>query len=258
MPEKILKGKKINYVKEGTGEVCFVLVHGWGGSSESLRPLHDLLKKDYTSVVLDLPGFGHSDNPEPSWGVHEYADIVMAFIKSLDCDNLVFLGHSFGGTLGIYLGAKYPDLIEKLILCSPSFKRENKKEKDVPGPLENTIKTITGLPFYKKIKPRISLVRKVFYKIFYPGFETARFPHLEPNFKKIVTQDISNLVPEVKQETLILWGDRDTWVPLEYSKILKNDIKNSKLKIFKGITHGLPKLHPNLVYEEIKKFMEEE
>jgi pimeloyl-ACP methyl ester carboxylesterase len=259
MPEKTLNGKKINYVKEGTGEMCFILIHGWGGSLESLRPLHNMLKTDYTSVILDLPGFGHSDNPEPSWGVDEYAAMALDFIKSFECKKLVLLGHSFGGTLALYLSAKNPELVDKLILCSPSFKREPKKEEEInSGAIKNTVKKITGLPIYKKIKPHIGLVRKVFYKIFYPGFETARFPHLETNFKKIVTQDISHLIPKVQQKTLIMWGDRDTWVPLEYAEILQKGIKNSNLKIFEGITHGLPKLHPDLVYEEVKKFMEVE
>jgi pimeloyl-ACP methyl ester carboxylesterase len=256
MPEKTLNGRKINYVKEGSGNPCFVILHGWSGSFESLRPLHNLLKQKGTSVIIDLPGFGLSSNPEPSWGVYEYGDAILEFIRSLDCKKIVLIGHSFGGALSIYLSAKNPDLVDKLVLSAPSFKRKNESDIEKHISFYDVFKKITKTPFYKRVRPHTLLIRKMYYKIFFPGSEILRFPHLESNFKKIVTQDISHLLSEVKQRTLILWGDEDSFVPLSHAYILKEGIEDSELKVFQGFDHSLPKLHPELVYKEIKNFIE--
>jgi pimeloyl-ACP methyl ester carboxylesterase len=82
-----------------------------------------------------------------------------------------------------------------------------------------------------------------------------KYPHLESNFRKIITQDLSGLLPEIKIPTLILWGsaDRDTPAPMAYE--LNEKIAGSVLKIFEGVSHGLPLAYPKLVYREMIKFL---
>jgi pimeloyl-ACP methyl ester carboxylesterase len=257
MSEVIVNNKKINYVSEGNGLNAVLVVHGWGGS-EGLQGLYDLLKVNNKCIMLDLPGFGYSDNPDPSWGVGEYADLVVDFIKKLGLKKVVLFGHSFGGAVSIYISANYPNLVGKLILSAPSFKRENRSVHTNAKTFLGRVGGLTKSHIYKSLKSKLTNLRKVFYKIFYPKSEVLKYPHLEPNFRKIVTQDLSDLLPKIKQKTLILWGDKDTFVPLSHSFILKAKIKNSKLKVYNDIGHGLPKFKPEWVYMEIKKFIEED
>lgn len=250
-----IKDKKINYIKEGIGENTFVLIHGWGGSLESTRSLHNFLKKDNTSVILDLPGFGKSDNPDPDWGVSEYAELLVDLIKNIKLGKVILFGHSFGGALSIYISVNYPDVLSKLILCAPSFKRNTLQEEDVRAGFWFKIKGLTKIPLYENLKPKITFVRKVFYKIFYPRSDALAHPHLETNFRKIVTQDLTPILPEIKQKTLILWGREDTFVPVSHAHILNEKVQNSKLIIHETGTHGLPKFQPEWVYNEIEKFV---
>ncbi|MFZ2664366.1 MAG: alpha/beta hydrolase [Patescibacteria group bacterium] len=258
MPELIINNKRINYMQEGKGSYTILLIHGWGGSMKSLSGLFSLLKDDYQCVMLDLPGFGKSDNPDPDWGIGEYAGLISEFIKKFGLKKVILFGHSFGGAISIYLSAKYPDLIDKLILAAPSYRREKPCGASESKTFWERVKNLTKNPIYERLKPRIKRFRKFLYKIFYPKSEVLKYPHLEPNFRKIVTQDLSDLLPKIKQKTLILWGDKDTFVPLSHSFILKAKIKNSKLKVYNDIGHGLPKFKPEWVYMEIKKFIEED
>ena len=258
MPEVVIKNKRINYIQEGKGPSTILLIHGWGGSMESLFGLHNLLKADNLSVMLDLPGFGQSDNPDPDWGIGEYADLVVDFIKKLGLKKIVLFGHSFGGAISIYISANYSNLVDKLVLSAPSYKRENPCGQSNPKTFWERVKSLTKNPVYEKLKPRLTRFRKLLYKVFYPESEVLKFPHLESNFRKIVTQDLSSLLPKIKQKTLILWGDTDSFVPLSHSHILKAGIKNSKLKVYNGIGHGLPKFKPEWVSMEIKKFIKED
>ena len=152
-----INGKKIHYIKMGSGDKAMLLVHGWGGSHKSLRKLQESLSKDRLTYSIDLPGFGRSDLPAKTWGVEEYAAHVVAFIKKMKLESVIYLGHSFGGALGIYIAANYPDLIDKLILCAPSFKRSQKYCK---------LSKYEEFKFFVYNIPGITLLRKIFYKVF--------------------------------------------------------------------------------------------
>ncbi|MBP7785884.1 alpha/beta hydrolase [Patescibacteria group bacterium] len=252
-----IKGKRINYIKEGEGEHAFVLIHGWGGTLESMRSLHNLLKKENASVIFDLPGFGQSDSPDADWGVDEYAELVVDFIKSIGLSKIVLFGHSFGGALSVYISVKYPDIVDKLILCAPSFKRNAVQEDDFKNNFWFKIKDFTKIPLYESLKPKLIYVRKLFYKILYPESDVLKHPHLESNFRKIVTQDLTPMISDIKQDTLILWGKKDTYVPLNHAHLLKEGVKKSKLIVHDTGGHGLPKFESDWVYSEIVRFMKE-
>lgn len=233
-----LQGKSINYQLEGTGSPL-LLIHGWGGSSKSLEPLAQSLAKKYKAITIDLPGFGKSSKPDPDWGVEEYAKIIIDFISEFKLRPVIFFGHSFGGALGVYLAAKYPEYISKLILSGASYKRNN------PA-------SAKAVAFLKWIPP---LAKKIIYKVLFPQSDLYKVPELETNFRKIVTQDLTPLIQTIKTPTLILWGEKDNQTPVSNAIELQNKINSSGLKIFLNIGHNLPLKYPRLVYEEITKFL---
>lgn len=233
-----IKGNSIYYEIVGAGEPL-LLIHGWGGSSKSLSPISDLLSLKYKLISPDLPGFGLSAKPDPNWGVEEYALFLIEIIELFKLKPVVFFGHSFGGALGIYLAAKHPTYIKKLLLCGASFKRN-------PPATSEIGKLLGWLP---------TDVKKLAYRIFFPGSDLYKVPGLESNFRKIVSRDLTLLLPAIKTPTLILWGKNDIQTPVEQAAELHSKIKNSRLKIFPGIGHNLPLIYPGLVAGEMEKFL---
>lgn len=230
-----IKGKKIHFTREGRGEPV-IFLHGWGGDADSLKELSDLAKVDHQVIRISLPGFGLSDLPDSDWGIEEYGEALLSFIKESKFKRIILFGHSFGGSLGIYLAAKHPDLVDKLILCAPSFKREVKKPK----------KLFVRLP---------QLLRVILYRIFFPQSDLWRFPRLESNFRKIVSEDMTPYLPKIKVKTLIIWGALDRQTPIKDSYQLKEGINNSQLIIFPDDGHNLPLKKPELVFSAINKFL---
>ncbi len=241
--EITIKDKRTNYLKEGSGTTTIMFVHGWGGNINSLMGLHNLAKTQYTSVILDLPGFGSTDMPGENWGTNEYGEFLYEFTQKLDLTNIIYVGHSFGGGLGIYLAANYPNLISKLILIAPAFKRIRKTYNQVKNPL------------YKKMKKYLWPVRKAYYKIKYPGSEALLFPQLEENFAKIVSQDLTDLVPRIQQKTLVLWGTRDHLTPIQNLEILKEKLPTAEFEVYQDEGHAFPITKPEITYKEIQKFI---
>lgn len=237
MPFISVQNKKIHYQTWGRGEP-FLFVHGWGGSIDSLTPLAKLFANTHKSFLIDLPGFGQSNNPDPDWGVKEYSDTIVQLVTKLQLKRLIYFGHSFGGTIGINIAANHAGIFQKLILCAPSYKREQN-----PSGLA---KLFNWLP---------SFLKKPIYQVFFPASDLYKFPHLENNFRKIVKEDLTSILGKIKIPTLILWGHSDVQISSSNAQELSKKIKDSKLKLFPDFGHSLPLVEPKLVFDEIKKFL---
>ncbi|OGK34386.1 hypothetical protein A3A93_03600 [Candidatus Roizmanbacteria bacterium RIFCSPLOWO2_01_FULL_38_12] len=243
-----IDNRKIHYKKFGRGNTI-LFVHGWGGNLYSLHKLAILASKKYTAILIDLPGFGKSDNPPPNWGVDGYAENLAFFIKGLKLKNIAYFGHSFGGELGIYLTVHYALYIDKLILCNSSFKRERKISK-----LARLFKTFprNKIVVLKTLEPYI---KNFYYKIFHKDSDLTKYPHLEINFRKIITQDLTSETKKIRKKTLILWGEDDHTTPVLWGYELEKNIPNSIIKVMPQTRHNLPIVHPELIWPEIKTFL---
>lgn len=233
-------GKHISYEIMGNGPPV-LFVHGWGGTKQSLQPLALLFSKKYTCILIDLPGFGESDNPESSWGVKEYADLLREFLFILKIKNVIYFGHSFGGSLGIYLSANQEECIDKLVLCNTSYKRTAQK---------NASRIPSWIP-----AALLFPIRKLYYKIFYPQSDMMKYPRLESNFRSIVSTDLSGLLSQIKVKTLIVWGQNDTETPVSFALELEKQIKNSSLVLIPDGSHSLPLTNPEVVFNALSKFL---
>lgn len=243
-----IHNRKIHFKKIGTGKPI-LFVHGWGGNLYSLHDLACLASKNFTAYLIDLPGFGKSDNPPHHWGVDGYADLVKAFIEKVIESKPHYVGHSFGGAIGIYLASHYPSSIDSLTLCNSSFKRQTKISKIAQllkwVPKENNRIMRLMYPY----------VKRLYYTVIKKQSDLIKYPHLEKNFRKIVTQDLSHDVHTIKRKTLILWGERDTYTPVIWAYELEKNIRQCQLHVFPDVGHNLPIGHPERVWKKLKIFL---
>jgi pimeloyl-ACP methyl ester carboxylesterase len=260
---------KTHYELIGEGRDTILFLHGWGGSVESLRPLAEQFASTHTCVVVDLPGFGATANPPPEWGTHEYAEYIKQFIDEAKLPKpLSIVGHSFGGSLALCLAAMHPEYVKRLVLCAPSWHRLKSVGAASSGKIAsssllamtNSINVIKGhfkriLHFVISSLPRNRLLRKIIYKIFFPQSDLMKYPQLESNFKRIVTEDLTDVTKTVRQPTLILWGDKDTYTPIENAELLQNLIPGALLGVFPAVGHDLPLKHTDLIVESIRSFL---
>jgi pimeloyl-ACP methyl ester carboxylesterase len=115
-----------NYVEEGMyiRQVIFsgasmkniLYIHGLGESSlcfneltgnEGLNP--------WSHVIVDLPGYGKSTWRKQALTHEQHADNLANWLEAGKPDNLVVLGHSMGGVIGLIFCEKYPHLVNAFI-----------------------------------------------------------------------------------------------------------------------------------------------
>ena len=113
-------GVRLHYVERGSG-VPLVLLHGNGSMIQDFESsgLIDLAAAKYRVIAFDRPGFGHSDRPRSTlWTPGAQADLIHAALVRIGVERATVVGHSWGCSVAVALGAKYPGLVNGLVLAS--------------------------------------------------------------------------------------------------------------------------------------------
>jgi len=150
----------------------------------------------------------------------------------LNLEKFYVLGHSFSGALGLKLGLKIPEKIEKLFLVSASFQRRKKLKKRFFWILAKGLKVFSFIPFY-------SYFRKGFYRF----LVKSDYPYIQgimkESYLKIIKQDLSDILDKIQVPTIIIWGAKDDITPLKHGRLLNKRIKNSKLEVLPEVGHDV-------------------
>ena len=115
-----INGERFHYVDEGKGPPL-VMIHGLMGSSRNLTyALSAQLREHFRVITLDRPGSGYSTRrAETAADLPGQARQVASFIKTLDLDKPLVLGHSLGGAISLALALDHPYAVSGLILVAP-------------------------------------------------------------------------------------------------------------------------------------------
>ena len=115
-----IDGVRLHYVERGSGEPL-VLLHGNGSMIEDFvsSGLVDLAAKNYRVIIIDRPGFGHSSRPRNViWTPDAQAQLIRRALERLGVSQAIVLGHSWGASVAVALGLKFPDMVRGLVLAS--------------------------------------------------------------------------------------------------------------------------------------------
>lgn len=219
------KDININYKDFGQKDKTpIVYLHGWGQNIAMMEPIAKPFTGTHRLIILDLPGFGDSDEPTEAWTLEDYVEMLKSLLEHLKIDKPNLIGHSFGGKISILYASKYP--VNRLILLSSPFKvkikkpslkmRMLKKLKKVPGMnnLADKMKKHIGSTDYKNASP---LMRDI--------------------LVKHVNTDLTEAASKIKCPTFIIWGDNDEAVPVADAYELERLIPDSGLTVYNGCTH---------------------
>ncbi|MCF8330835.1 MAG: alpha/beta fold hydrolase [Bacteroidales bacterium] len=106
---------KIHYRIKGTGP-ALVLLHGFMESSEMWHPFLPSLVKDFSVVMIDLPGHGKSYNLGSIHSMEAMAETVKSVLNKESISKCTMTGHSMGGYVGLAFAKKYPTNLNGLVL----------------------------------------------------------------------------------------------------------------------------------------------
>jgi len=246
-----IDGLKINYSDEGEGYPV-LLIHGWGSSIAPWNPIKKGFQ-GYRLIMLDLPGCGESEILKKDWGLEDYCDFILKFMKALEIENPIMGGHSHGGRICINMVAEGMVNPPKLILFDsagvPSKKTFKKRFKTF---CFKTVKTILTLPIIKSFsKNAIDAARAHFGSADYRSAPEV----MRKTMVRVINTDLRPIMPKISCPTLLIWGENDTDTPLSDAKQMEALIPDSGLCVIKGADHFAFIRRPHEVIAILKSFL---
>ncbi len=213
-----------------------LMVHGWGARIELLEPLAlRLTRLGYQCHLIDLPGFGDSDEPPAPFSIFDYAAFCLAYLDQQQLRDVNYFGHSLGGRIGLILGSDYSNRIRKLALSNSAG---IKTEAALPTRMRSSA--------YKLLRRSLETVgataaagnlRASYNRRYASDDYQQASPILRQTLIKVVNQDLLEQAKRVSVPTILIWGDKDQATPLWMGQALEAAIPDAALIIHQGAAH---------------------
>ncbi|MBS1566347.1 MAG: alpha/beta hydrolase [Bacteroidetes bacterium] len=248
MTYEIKQVEKFRYIEEGEGEPL-ILLHGLFGALSNFEHLIEYFRLRNKVVVPMLPLFELDILHTTVGGLEKF---VYKFIEAREYKNVHLLGNSLGGHVALLHVLRHPERIKSLILTGSSGLFENGMGDTYPkrGDYEY-IKKKTQLTFYDPQTATKELVDEV-YDIVNSRLKVIKIIALA---KSAIRNNLGEELSQIKQPTLLIWGNNDTITPPFVGREFNKLIPNSELHFIDKCGHAPMMEVPGEFNEILDKFL---
>jgi len=225
-----------------------VLIHGMTLSSCSYYKTVDiLLQNGFRVILIDLPGHGDSIIPPKnfSFSIENLSFTIISLIQKLNIKNFHIVGHSMGGIISLYIASVYSRYIKKVVVINtPVFGSPHRLLLSYPF-IGEIMELFLGKWMIRKYLASMKLNEKensVAINEYINKSEKKGFWLMLTRFSnEIFSNEFIKMVKNYKNfknETLILWGEKDDWLPFTNAQKFDIILPSSKLSIIKNCGHN--------------------
>ncbi len=193
------EGHSLRYFQRGSGPPV-VLLHGLSGSARWWRYNAPAFAAQYTVYTLELVG---------GMSVQEGAALVVAWLEAQDLQGAALIGHSMGGHMSLRVAAHSPRITRLVLACATGL--------------------LSGEWWQRALcLPRAGLVgRPRFLPTIVGDSLRTGWPNLYRSVRDLLRDDVTSILPDIWQPTLVIWGSRDPLVPPALGELLASSIPHS-------------------------------
>ncbi len=266
-----IEGVRVHYQEAGEKNAPpIVLIHGFCASnfvwSDVIVPLAD---QGFRIIAPDLVGFGFSEKPRRAeYSIKMQARIITRLLDHLGVAHATFVGSSYGGAVAAIAALDYPSSVERVALVGAVINDDIKKEtlmRMAASPIVGDLLSPLLLDSRRMVRWRMKNVYAQSASSHL--FEEARMEaHHRPlraaNTQRAVlrtlrqwnAERIASEAHQIKQPTLIVWGEKDLDVPLRDGQHLFREIPHSRMIIFRRCGHLPMEEYPREFTEVLTNF----
>ncbi|MDD3117980.1 MAG: alpha/beta hydrolase [Victivallales bacterium] len=248
-----INGVNIAYTDCGRGQTV-LLVHGFASFSYTWMEMRRFLPTDrLRCLTIDLKGYGYSDKiTDDHLAPFDQAVILSEFIRRLELDHLILVGHSMGGAISLIalfheeirhrvtglvlidsagLFQKLPRFIDDLTSTSPTSPLVKLAKEDLLASL------VLHQAYYDKNKITVDTVREYADVLRQENAKEC----LISAAKQIAIANVRSFVANVRKidvRAMIIWGEKDEIIPREDAARFHDDLPHAEVKIIPECGHS--------------------
>ena len=244
--------------------IPILFLHGFGASLQTWDSWAQVLSEDYRVISVDLPGFGLTgEDPSGIYTDQRSVEVLEAFLKELKITKVVLVGNSMGGKFAWQFAARYPNQVSKLVLISPdgyaSHGIEYGKKSEVPA-IAQLYRYFFSKDFLAmNLEPAYAnpntlneaLVTRYYDLMLAPGVRGAILARMQ----QTVLQDPVPSLASIQIPTLLIWGERDAFIPISNSNDYLKVMPNAKRVSLPNIGHLPQEEQPSIGLQVLKDFL---
>lgn len=236
-----------------------MLLHGVTDSWRSFEPVVDRLAAGFRVVAPSQRGHGRSDKPMDGYRTRNFASDAIALADALGLERFAVVGHSMGAANALRLAIEHPGRVAALGLVGGFARFATNAAvlefyegaiRGLRDPIEEAIArefqagTLAGAidpDFFEMVVRESLLAPARVWRSCFEGF---------------LEDDFADELAQVRAPTLVLWGDRDAFVPRGDQDALLAGIAGSRLRVYEGVGHGLHWEEPERFARDVEDLVE--
>jgi pimeloyl-ACP methyl ester carboxylesterase len=290
-----LGGVEIYYIERGPADgPAVLLLHGFGGSTFSWRLNMDALAEaGYRVVAFDRPPFGLSDKRlGVDYSTAAYAELTAQLMDALAIESAALVGHSAGGGVIAQFAVDFPERVAALVYVAAAVPIEvdtdlsaqaestpDAEETENESPLGNMFALAANLDPESEVAQtavRAFLTPEAFVNILSSAYYDATLitPEVAAGYQRPLRvegwegafltyiQTTERTAPDldalaaVDAPVLIVWGEEDTWVPMERGEALRDLYGTAQWVTYSDIGHLPMEETPDTFNADLLEFLD--
>ena len=268
-----LHGRRVVYRVAGNGPPV-VLIHGMLNSSSHWRSVALSLADDHTVIAPDLIGHGDSAAPRGDYSLGAHASSIRDLLAAMGIDRASIVGHSLGGGVAMQFFYQFPQRTERLVLISSGGLGHEVspvlRTAALPG-----VSALLSLTVHRRLlgaltdggrrlrerEIRLGVHMQALARVLRPlenadarhAFQQTLRAVIDVHGQRVSATDRLYLLESMP--TLIVWGERDTTIPLRHGRRAHEAIPNSRFRTLPRAAHFPHLEDPDGLSEILREFM---
>lgn len=242
---------KFKFIEKGEGTPIIILHGLMGGLSNFDGVLNFFPDKGYKVVIPELPIY---TLPLLKTNIKNISDYIRDFIKLRNYENVILLGNSLGGHIGLLTTKLYPQHVKALVITGSSGLYESAMGESYPKRGDyDYIKKKAENVFYNPDVATKEIVDEVYKSV----NDRSKLLRTLSIAKSAIRHNMAKDLPKMNQPTCIIWGKQDNVTPPKVAEEFDEKLPNSDLYWIDKCGHAAMMEHPNKFNDILYKWLQD-
>ena len=221
----------------GKAGTPLLLLHGLAGSNRCWQRNLPDLARNFQVYAPDLSGFGQSRRKN-RFDLNQAADEIVSWMQTIGLQRMHLIGHSMGGYIAIDLAARFPHMVDRLVLVSAAVQVATD-----PSRITHEAARKFNLRWLKSLP------------LIFPDVWFCKPQSIMSAMQIMLRTNLQERLARITAPTLLLWGDEDPMVPIEQGYALARHVPCQEMVVIESAGHHPMWEQPEAFNQEVIHFL---